>query len=92
MDRVPPRLPTTASRLIAMAASLLGDAEKVRSEVGCSPEEFRAYREAEREPPWHQVDRLVLLILREQAKAIARNRELTGKIRDRLDRYKPPVW
>ena len=91
MDRVPPRLPNTASRLIAMAVSLLGNTEAVRLEMGCTPEEFRAYGEAETEPPWHQVDRLVQLIVREQGKVIARNRKLTEEIRARLDRDKPPA-
>jgi hypothetical protein len=74
---------STASRLIVMAASLVGDAEIVRKEMACSPEDFRAYIESRKELPWPELDRLIGLIIREQGSIIAANRELAAKARDK---------
>jgi hypothetical protein len=81
MDRVPPKLPNTASRLIAMAASLVGEADPVRQAMQCSPEDFRAYCAGSKEPGMVEFDRLIALIIRQQGKLIARNRELLDRIR-----------
>jgi hypothetical protein len=84
MDRIGPRLPNTSSRLIAMAASLVDSAEQVRVEMGCTPEDFREYCAGHKEPPMPEFDRLITLIVREQGRMIAQNRELIAKVRRHL--------
>jgi hypothetical protein len=84
LDRRPPKLPSTSSRLIAMAVSLVGDVETVRQEIGSSHADFRDYCAGQKEPPWPELDRLIVLIVREQGKLIAKNRELLAKIRGRV--------
>ena len=84
MDRVPPRLPNTASRLITMAVSLLGEAQAVALEMKCSATDFRDYLIGEKEPPMEEFSRLVDLVVREQARLIARNRELIAQVRTPL--------
>ena len=81
MDRGPGKLPNTASRLIAMAVSLVGEAEPVRDVMHASHEDFRAYCAGEKELPYGELDRLIALIIREQGKIIAKNRELIAEIR-----------
>ena len=85
MDRVPPKLPNTASRLIAMAVSLTGEAHAVALEMKCTNDEFRAYAAGSQEPPAEQFERLVSLIVHEQTKLIAKNRELIARIRARKE-------
>ena len=41
-----------------------------------SEKAFLKYCASEREPPWPEFDRLIALIVREQGKLIAKNREL----------------
>jgi hypothetical protein len=77
MARLRHNLPNT---LIAMAISLV-DADFVRREIGCSPANFTAYCAAQQQPPWPEHDRLIQLIVREQQKVIARNRDLISQIR-----------
>lgn len=84
MDRIPPKIPNTASRLIAMAVSLIGAAHAVAVEMKCTSEDFRAYAAGSKEPPPDQFERLVSLIVHEQTKLIAKNRELIARIRGRL--------
>ena len=81
MERAPEKLPNTASRLIAMAGSLVGGAEEVMQAMGCSSENFQAYRSGQKEPTWPELDRLVTLIVREQGKIIAQNRKVLAKTR-----------
>jgi hypothetical protein len=83
MDRVPGELPNTASRLIAMAVSLVGEAPQVRACMKCSDADFREYCEGRREPSFPELDRLIQLIVREQGKLIAQNREFLRRIRER---------
>jgi hypothetical protein len=83
MDRVPAKLPNTSSRLIAMAASLIGDAESVRKEMGCSLADFAEYCTGRKEPSWPEFDRLIELVVREQSRLIARNRAFLAKTRAR---------
>jgi hypothetical protein len=78
MARLRHNLPNT---LVAMAISLVGDADFVRREIGCSPANFTAYCAAQQQPPWPEHDRLIQLIVREQQKVIARNRDLISQIR-----------
>jgi hypothetical protein len=81
LDRAPDKLPNTASRLIAMAASLVGDAQSVMMEMKCSIYDFHAYCAAQKEPPVEELDRLLKLIIREQGNLIAKNRELIATMR-----------
>lgn len=71
----PETLPNTGSRLIALAASLVGSAEEVKKSMGCSTEDFHAYCTAQKKPTWLELDRLTTLIMREQGKVIAQNRQ-----------------
>ena len=81
MERVPPKLPNTSSRLIAMAVSFVGEAQSVALEMKCSNVDFLEYCAGQKEPPLDELDRLIGLIVREQAKLIAQNRELLANIR-----------
>jgi hypothetical protein len=85
MDRMPDRFPNTASRLIASAVSLVGSADEVRTFMGSTHEDFRAYCASAKEPSWREFDRLVTLIIREQGKIIAHNRDLLREMRERRD-------
>jgi hypothetical protein len=84
MDRVPPSVPNTASRLITMAVSLVGEAQAVALEMKCSATDFRDYLAGKKEPPMEEFNRLVDLVIREQARLIARNRELIAQARTHL--------
>ena len=86
MDRLPPKLPNTSSRLIAMAVSLVGSADHVRAEMGCSEADFLQYCDGRKEPVSPEFDKLVQLVVREQGKLIAANRELLAKIREKSGR------
>ena len=66
---MPPKLPNTSSRLIALAVSLVGSAQAVSTEMRCSDEAFLDYCAGKKEPSWPELDRLVGLIVREQGKA-----------------------
>ena len=66
-----------------MAVSMLGSAQAVNAEMRCSAEDFRDYCAGKKEPSWPELDRLVTLIVREQSKLIASNRELIAQIRAR---------
>ena len=83
MDRAPDHLPNNASRLIAAAVSLVGSADQVRACMESLEQDFQDYCAGRKEPPFTELDRLVTLIIREQGKIIAHNRELLRKIRDR---------
>jgi hypothetical protein len=76
MDRVPGRLPNTTSRLIALAASMVGSVQDVMAVMKCSEADFLAYSEGRKEPPWAEFDRLILLIITEQRKLMDTNRSL----------------
>jgi hypothetical protein len=86
VDRAPPKLPNTTSRLIAMAASLGVGVEAIRQEMGCSASAFLEYVQGKKEPPWPEFDRLIQFIVREQGKMIVKNRELLSEIRVRRDK------
>lgn len=74
-------LPIKASRLITKALSLVGHAERIRSEMQCSSEDFRDYCGGHREPPQAQLERLIDLITCEQKKSIVKVRALFAKTR-----------
>jgi hypothetical protein len=81
LERVPPNLPNTCSRLIAMAVSFVGEAQSVALEMKCSNADFLEYCASQKEPTMAEFDRLIGLIIREQTKLIATNRELLAKMR-----------
>jgi hypothetical protein len=83
MDRIPSKLPNTISRLIAMAVSLVGEAQSVMLEMRCSHVDFREYCLGLREPTTEEFERLLELIVSEQRKMIDKNRELLAQIRER---------
>jgi hypothetical protein len=85
MDRAPPRLPNTTSRLIAMAVSLVGAAD-VMARMKCSEEDFRQYCEGQKEPTWPELDKLVTLIIEQQRVRIAKNREFLARMRAKAKR------
>jgi hypothetical protein len=76
LDRVPGRLPNTVSRLIQMAAALVGGSEKVMEHMKCSQADFLEYCDGRKEPTWTEFDRLIELIVREQHIMIAKNKAL----------------
>lgn len=68
------RLHNLAAKLIAMAVSLVGDADAVRKEMACSQSDFEAYCAGRKAPSQEEFERLVGLIVREQGKLIGANR------------------
>lgn len=64
-----------------MAVSLVGSAEAVQAELKCSASDFREYCSGNTPIPWHELDKLISLIVREQGMIIAKNRELIAQIR-----------
>ena len=81
MDRAPPKLPNTSSRLISMAVSLVGEVKSVALEMKCSNADFLEYCAGRKEPPFDEFDRLISLIVREQGRMISKNRQLLADIR-----------
>ena len=79
MEPVPPKLPITCSRLIDMAVSFVGEAQTVALEMKCSNADFLEYCAGAKEPPLAELDRLIALIIREQMKLNAKNREFLAK-------------
>jgi hypothetical protein len=76
MDRVPEKLPNTTSRLIAMAASMLGCVNEVMVVMKSAEADFIEYCAGRKEPSWPEFDRLILLIITEQRNLMAKNRQL----------------
>lgn len=69
-----------------MAVSLVGSAHEVMAYMKSSEDEFRDYCAGLKEPPFEELDRLVALIVREQGKMIAKNRDLLAGIRAKKPR------
>ena len=86
MERIAGKLPNTSSRLIAMAASLVGSAAAVMVAMQCKHADFPEYAAGRKEPTWPELDRLITLIVREQGKIIAKNREVIAERRARLQK------
>jgi hypothetical protein len=86
-DSSQPKAPTSASRLIAMAVSLVGEVQSVMLEMRCSHAEFREYCLGLKELPSAEFERLIELISTEQRKLIDKNRELLAQVRET---QKPP--
>jgi hypothetical protein len=80
MDRVPPRRPNTASRLISVAASFVGPAH-VMNCMKCSAEDFQKYCDGEKELTWPELDRLVKLVVEQQRIVIDANRDFLAQMR-----------
>ena len=80
-ERAAARPPSTASRLIAMAVSLVGEAQSVMLEMRCSHAEFREYCLGLREPSAEEFERLMDLIVSEQRKLLDKHRELLAQLR-----------
>jgi hypothetical protein len=81
MDRIAGKLPNTTSRLIAMAASMVGSVDGVMAVMKCTEAEFLEYLDGQKEPSWMELDRLVFLIITEQRKLMDKNRELLAAYR-----------
>ena len=64
-----------------MAVSFVGEAQSVALEMKCSNADFLEYCAGQKEPTMAEFDRLIGLIIREQTKLIATNRELLAKMR-----------
>jgi hypothetical protein len=86
-DRAPSKPPSCASRLIAMAVTLVGEAQSVMLEMRCSRVDFREYCLGLREPTAEEFERLVNLVIVEQRKMLDKNRELLAQIREK---HNPP--
>ena len=80
MDQTPPELQSNSSRLIGLAVSLVGEARSVALEMKCSNADFLEYCAARKEPPAQELDRLITLIIREQARMISKNRQLLAAL------------
>jgi hypothetical protein len=83
MDRVPENLPNTTSRLIAMAASLVGSVNEVMVVMKSTEADFIEYCAGRKEPPWPELDRLIFLIITEQKKLMETNRALLDALHAR---------
>lgn len=77
------RLHDLAAQLIAMAVSLVGEADAVRKAMGCSELDFEAYCAGRTAPSQSEFERLVGVIVREQGNLIAANRNLLAQIREK---------
>jgi hypothetical protein len=80
---VPDRLSNTTSRLIALAASLVDSPDSVKATMKCSDADFLAYCAGRKESGGPELERLIDLIIHEQGKIIAHNRELLADQRAR---------
>jgi hypothetical protein len=85
MDRAPQRKRrVSGSQLIATAVLLAGSADAVRERMGCTEEDFQAYRDGVREPHWRKVATLLELCIEAQRRRIAVNKRLIEETRARL--------
>jgi hypothetical protein len=66
-----------------MAASLVGSAHEVQAIMKCSAADFLEYCNGNKEPTWPELDRLIGLIIHEQGKIIAANRDLLAAVREK---------
>ena len=82
----PDKAPNTAAQLIAAAVSLVGSPAAVRAHMRCTEEHFLDYCAGAKEPSFAELDRLVTLIIREQGRLIAQNRNLLRQIREKTDK------
>jgi hypothetical protein len=78
VDFIPPNLPNTSMRLIAMAVALVGSPQSVMLEMKCSNDEFLEYCAGRKQPTQTELERLFQMITAEQGKLIAKTRELVA--------------
>jgi hypothetical protein len=74
-------LPTTSSRLLAMAVALVGEAEKVRKHMNFTEADVLAVSGGARELTWAELDLLTTLLVHEQGTMLAQNRDLKELVR-----------
>ena len=79
-------LPTTSSRLLAMAVALVGSREKVERHMSFSVAQLVDLLAGARELSWAELDLLTTLLVREQGAIIIQNRDLTELLRLRATR------
>jgi hypothetical protein len=86
-ERLPPYQRTTTkpasvtSQLIAAAVSLVGAPVEVRTHMRCTENHFLDYCAGVKEPSPVELERLITLIIREQGRIIAQNRNLLQQLR-----------
>lgn len=66
-----------------MAASLVGDENKVKEQMRCSEADFLLYCSGKKDVPISELEKLISLIVREQAVLIAKHREFLTELRTR---------
>jgi hypothetical protein len=85
LDRAPDSLERVTRSLILMAASLVGEPNKVREHMQCSETDFQEYCAARKTPPQPEIE-LGELVSREHAKIIEKSRGIILEIRARLEK------
>ena len=75
------RPPTVTSQLIAAAVSLVGSPLDVRTHMRSTEKHFLDYCAGVKEPSPVELERLITLIIREQGRIIAQNRNLLQALR-----------
>ena len=83
LERVSDERPNTGARLIAMAVSLAGSVQEVKACMRSTEADFLDYCAGARELSLAELDRLITLIIREQGKIIAQNRDLLQRVREK---------
>ena len=66
-----------------MAVSLAGSVDEVKACMRSAEADFLDYCAGAKEPAFAELDRLVTLIIREQGKIIAQNRDLLQRVREK---------
>jgi hypothetical protein len=74
-------LPTTSSRLLAMAVALVGSREKVERHMKFTDKELVDLLAGTRELTWDELDLLTNLLVDEQGHVLAQNHDLRELIR-----------
>ena len=65
-----------SSELLDIAARLLGSDDDLRTQMKWSAADLAAYRTGKASLPWTDYDRLVALIIREQAKLLEKSKQM----------------
>ena len=83
LERMSDERPNTGARLIAMAVSLAGSVQEVQACMRSTQADFLDYCAGAKEPALDELERLITLIICEQGKIIAQNRELLQRFREK---------
>ena len=83
LDRVSEAQANTGARLIAMAVSLVGSVQEVKACMRSTEADFLDYCAGAKELGLAELDRLITLVIREQGKIIAQNRDLLQRAREK---------